>query len=90
MGKRSRNEEGQSADRVEERTAKKVFPSHVKNKFIRSLQYSKLKVEKKKSKKLRRNIRDTAEAQALELGETVRLSFKEERVLIFVLYAYIF
>lgn len=72
MGKRRRTEvskEKEEDDAADETAAKKAFPSHIKNKLIRSLQYSKLMLEKKKSKKLRRKARDNAEAQALELGE---------------------
>ncbi|MCO5610523.1 hypothetical protein L7F22_064762 [Adiantum nelumboides] len=72
MGKRRRAEEGEVKDEddaAEKTMAKKAFPSHIKNKLIRSLQYSKVRVEKKKLKKSRRQARDGAEKQALELGE---------------------
>ncbi|MCO5550603.1 hypothetical protein L7F22_004091 [Adiantum nelumboides] len=74
MGKRRRVEEGEVKDEDdagETTMAKKAFPSHIKNKLIRSLQYSKVRVEKKKLKKSRRQARDVAEEQALELGEAV-------------------
>eukprot|EP00250_Pteridium_aquilinum_P016528 c23144_g2_i1 orf=184-1254(-) len=72
MGKKRRANEGEEREEeelAEERAEKKAFPSHVKNKLIRSLLYSKLRLEKKKSKKNRREARDVAEKQALELGE---------------------
>lgn len=72
MGKRRRGDEGETRDEddaAEERVSKKALPSHIKNKLIRSMQYSKLRVEKKKLKKSRQKERDAAEKQALELGE---------------------
>ncbi|KAH7283453.1 hypothetical protein KP509_34G008100 [Ceratopteris richardii] len=50
-------------------STKKPFPSYIKNKLIRSLQYAKLKTQKKNQKKIRRKERDAVEKQAVQLGE---------------------
>lgn len=71
MPKRRRSQDDDGEDDLEkDQPAKKRMPSHIKNKLIRSLEYSKLKHEKKKLKENRRKARDAAEKQALELGET--------------------
>jgi hypothetical protein len=73
MAKRARAVDS-AEDREEERESKKKgLPSHIKNKLLRSVHYSKLKHEKKKMKARRRKERDAAANQALELGEEVRL-----------------
>ena len=70
MAKRKR---GDDEGEEERESKKKGFPCHIKNKLLRSIQYSKLKHEKKKMKDKRRKERDAAESQALELGEQVSL-----------------
>lgn len=72
MGKRRRSEDDGEVEIQKNRPlvpGKKKLPSLIKNKFIRSLECSKLKHEKKKLKKSRRKTRDTAERRALELGQ---------------------